>query len=84
MHNFIYNTRHVVEADRRIKDRVQKLQQMLVKEFSFKPPQSEESRLQQQLSRMKLGKDYEESSEEEGIDDDLPVIVDPNEHFIRF
>ena len=60
MHNFIYNCRHVMEVDRRIRDRVQKLQQLLVRDFGFKPPQSEESRLQQFMVKSKLGTDYEE------------------------
>ena len=52
---------------------------MLVKKFDFKPPMSVEARLIAKLQKTNLeaGKiEFEDNSEE---DDELPVVVDPDE-----
>jgi len=55
---------------------------MLVTNFAFKAPQSEEKRLQSHIA--KLSKDYSSESEEGEGRDDLPVVVDLTEKFIKF
>ena len=58
---------------------------MLVSKFQFKPPVSEETRLIQKLQKVSIGQnDAQDEESEEDDDDDLPVIVDPNEEFIKF
>lgn len=49
MHNLIQNCR-TLQVERKIMDRVYRLQQMLVAEFAFKAPQSEEARLNKQIT----------------------------------